>query len=109
MIFPLFPNAYHQSYLEMTPICFILMLFKYANDELENFSEWFKANKLWPNAGKTKCILFHKLRDNNNLRLQLPNLRTDNYEIKRSSSIKFLSVLVDENLEQTLQKLRTTM
>lgn len=46
MIFPLLPNAYHQSYLEMTPICFILMLFKYANDELENFSEWFKANKL---------------------------------------------------------------
>ena len=45
------------------------------------------------------CItLFHKLRDKDNLPLQLPNLKINNNEIKRSSSIKFLGVLVDENL-----------
>ena len=33
-----------------------------------------------------------------NLPFQLPNLKINNNEIKRSSSIKFLGVLVDENL-----------
>ena len=33
-----------------------------------------------------------------NLLLQLPNLKINSNEIKRSSSIKFLGVLVDENL-----------
>ena len=48
--------------------------------------------------GKTKFILFHKPRDNGNLPLQLLNLKINNYKIKRPSSIKFFSVLVDENL-----------
>ena len=76
----------------------IKILFKNANDELEKISQWFKANKLSLNEGKTKFTLFHKLRDKDNLPLQLPNLKISNNEIKRSSSIKFLGVLVDENL-----------
>ena len=76
----------------------IKILFKNANDELEKISQWFKANKLSLNEGKTKFTLFHKLRDKDNLPLQLPNLKINNNEIKRSSSIKFLGVLVDENL-----------
>ena len=48
--------------------------------------------------GKTKFTLFHKPRDNDNLPLQLLNLKINNYKIKRPSSIKFFSVLVDENL-----------
>ena len=65
---------------------------------ITTFSEWFKPNKLSLNEGKTKFTLFHKLRDKDNLPLQLPNLKINNNEIKRSSSIKFLGVLVDENL-----------
>ena len=42
--------------------------------------------------------LFHKLQDRDNLSLQLPVLKINNYEIERSSSIKFIGVLVDEHL-----------
>ena len=76
----------------------IKILFKNANDELEKISQWFKANKLSLNEGKTKFTLFHKPHDKDNLPLQLPNLKINNNEIKRYSSIKFLGVLVDENL-----------
>ena len=58
----------------------------------------FKAIKLPLNEGKTKFTLFHKPHDKDNLPLQLPNLKINNNKIKRSSSIKFLGVLVDENL-----------
>ena len=70
----------------------IKILIKNANDELEKISQWFKVKE------KTKSTLFHKPRNNDNLPLQLPNLRINNYKIKSSLSIKFLSVLVDENL-----------
>ena len=76
----------------------IKIVFKNANDELEKISQWFKANKLSLNEGKTKFALFHKPRDKDKLPLQIPNLKINNNEIKRSSSIKFLGVLVDENL-----------
>ena len=42
--------------------------------------------------------LFHKPGDKDNLSLQISNLKINNYKIKRSSSTKFLCVLVDENL-----------
>ena len=48
--------------------------------------------------GKTKFTLFHKQRAEDNLPLQLPNLNINNNEIKQSSPIKFLGVLVDQNL-----------
>ena len=70
----------------------IKSLIKNANDELEKISQWFKVKE------KNKFTLFHKLRNNDNLPLQLPNLRINNYKIKSSLSIKFLIVLVDENL-----------
>ena len=76
----------------------IKILFKNANDELEKISEWFKANKLFQNEEKAKYTVFHNPCDNDNLPLQLPHLRINNYEIKRSLSIKFLGFLVDENL-----------
>ena len=76
----------------------IKTLFQNANDELEKISQLFKTNKLSLNEGKTKFTLFQKPRDKDYLPLQLPNLKTNNNEIKRSLSIKFLGVLVDENL-----------
>ena len=62
------------------------------------FQEWFQANKLSLNEDKTRFTLFHKLQDRDNLPLQLPVLKINNYEIKRSTSIKFLGVMVDEHL-----------
>ena len=47
---------------------------------------------------KTKFTLFHKSWDKNNLPLQLPILKINNFEIKRTTSIKFLGIMVDENL-----------
>ena len=61
-------------------------------------SKRFKANKPSLNEGNTEFTLFHKSRHKDNLPLQLPNLKINNNEIKRSSSIKFLAVLVKEDL-----------
>ena len=47
----------------------IKILFKNANNELEKISQWFKANKLSLNEGKTKFTLFHKPRHKDNLPL----------------------------------------
>ena len=56
--------------------------------ELEKISEWFQANKLSLNEDKTRFTLFHKLQNGVNLPLQLSVLKINNYNIKRSSSIK---------------------
>ena len=73
-------------------------LFLKANIELKKISEWFQANKLSLNKDKTRFTLFHKLQDRDNLPLQLPVLKINDYEIKSSSSIKVLGVMVDEHL-----------
>ena len=73
-------------------------LFLKANIDLKKISEWFQANKLSLNEDKTRFTLLHNLEDRDNLLLQLPVLKINNYEIKRSSSIKFLGVMVDEHL-----------
>ena len=73
-------------------------LFLEANMELKRFSEWFQTNKLSLNEDKTRFTLFYKLQHKDNLPLQLPVLKINNYEIKRSSSIKLLGVMMDEHL-----------
>ena len=57
------------------------------------------SKQLSLNEDKTRFTLFHKLQDRDNLPLQLPVLKIDNCKIKRSSSIKFLGVMVDEYLD----------
>ena len=69
--------------------------------ELKKTSEWFRANKLSLNEDKTTFTLFHRFPDRDNLPLRLPVLKIIGYGIKRSSSIKFLEVLVDEQLVRT--------
>ena len=71
-------------------------LFETVNKELVNISRWFQANKLSLNAKKTKYILFHKPRKK--IPLNLPSLKINDFEITREQSIKFLGVLIDENL-----------
>ena len=50
------------------------------------------------NEDKTRFTLLHKLQDRDNLSLQLPVLKINNNEVKTSSSLKFLGVMVDEHL-----------
>ena len=50
------------------------------------------------NEDKTRFTFFHRLQDRDQLSLQLPVLKINNYEIKRSSSITFLRVIVVEHL-----------
>ena len=79
----------------------IKTLFLNTNLELHKISEWFRANKLSLNEYKTTFALFYRIQDRNNVPLRLPILKINDYDIKRSSSIKFLGVLVDEHLSWT--------
>ena len=79
----------------------IKTLFFNTNLELQKISGWFRANKLSLNEDKTTFTLFHRIKDRDNLPLRLPILKINDYDIKRSSSIKFLGVLVDEHLSWT--------
>ena len=76
----------------------IKTLFQTANIELEKIAIWFQANKLSLNESKAKFTLFHKSWDKDNLPPKLPIQKIDNFEIKRTTSIKFLGIMVDENL-----------
>ena len=74
------------------------MLFSMVSDELENIYEWFNANKLSLNAGKTKYSLFHKPSKTGDLSLLLPKLLTNDKKVEIVRSIKFYRVLLDEHL-----------
>ena len=47
---------------------------------------------------KTKYSFFHKTSEKDDIPLKLPRLQINNYNIERILSIKFLGVLLDENL-----------
>ena len=72
-------------------------LFELVNKELLLVQQWFNANKLSLNAGKTKYIFFHSPASKDNIPLRLPKLIINDTIIKRESVIKFLGVLLDEN------------
>ena len=76
----------------------IKTLFNTVNLELKKLNEWFKANKLSLNADKTKYTFFHKLSKRDNIPLKLPHLLINDTIIKRENAIKFLGVIIDENL-----------
>ena len=110
LLFLVFVNDLKNSTKLLEPIMFaddtnlfytnnnIKTLFEIANLELQNVNEWFIANKLSLNAEKTKYLFFHKQRVIENIPLKLPNLTFNGVEIKRESSIKFLGVMIDENI-----------
>ena len=76
----------------------IKTLFQTVNSKLRLVTKWFLANKLSLNAKKTKYVLFHKVIMCDSLPLQLPAMTLNNIEIKRENSVKFLGVIIDENL-----------
>ena len=76
----------------------IRSLFDTVNHELQNISEWFIANKLFLNAGKTKHILFCRPSKIDDLPLHLPALTINNKDVIRENNINFLGVIVNETL-----------
>ena len=68
------------------------------NEELASINQWFTSNKLSLNATKTKYSFFHKPSKKDGIHLMLPKLTISNYVIERQEFIKFLGVLLDENL-----------
>ena len=76
----------------------IKVLFETVSKELRYVNEWFLANKLSLNAGKTKYLFFHKPSARDSIPLRLPTITFNNIELKRESSVKFLGVLIDEKI-----------
>ena len=73
-------------------------LFSLVNQELQKNNEWFEANKLSLNVEKTKYYLFHKSSRRDDLPLLLTKFLIKKHKVERVESIKFLGVLLDENL-----------
>ena len=85
LLFLLYVNDLHNS-SAFDPIMFtddanlfyehkdLKTLFFLVNQELQKINEWFEANKLSINAGKTKYSLFHKPSRKDDLPLLLPRL-----------------------------------
>ena len=108
LLFLIFVNDLQAKYLD--PIMFaddtnlfcshknIKTLFQIVNSELKLVTEWFLANKLSLDVKKTKYVLFHKVTICDSLPLQLPAMTLNNIEIKSENSIKFLGVIIGENL-----------
>ena len=68
--------------------------FETVNKELHYVNEWFTANKLSLNAGKTKYLFFHKQSARDSIPLRLPTVTFNSIERKREFFIKFLGVII---------------
>ena len=69
-----------------------------VNNELKKISEWFISNKLSLNVKKNKYSFFHKPSKKDDIPLVLPKLNINDSEIAPTEPIRFLGVLLDENL-----------
>ena len=76
----------------------ISILFSIVNRELENINKWFISNRLFLKVKNTKFSAFHTASRKDDLQLVLPKLFIKNQVVKRQSSIKFLGILLNENL-----------
>ena len=75
-------------------------MFSLVNQGLQKINKWFEANKLSFNVGKSKYSLSHKRSRKDDLPLLLPRLLMQKHKVERVKSIKFLGVLLDENLSR---------
>ena len=73
-------------------------LFKRFHQELKKIGDWFKANKLSLDNRKSKYTLFHKKSFKDKLPLKLTALKIAEDNIERKTAIKFLGVMLDENI-----------
>jgi len=75
----------------------IKSLYQNVNNDLDGLYEWFKANKLSLNVGKTHYMLLN----NNNIPEAITNqydIKTGTDKIERKKNVKFLGVILDDNL-----------
>ena len=109
LLFLLYVNDLPNSSNVFVPIIFaddtnsfkhsnINTLFKTVNDKLIEVNEWFSANTLSLNVGKTKSSLFHKSGKKYCIPSHLPTLKINNHDIERVNMMKCLGVLLDDNL-----------
>lgn len=68
----------------------------FLNSELLKLCRWFNCNKLFFNHSKTNYIVFKNPR--RNMDYQNCNLVINNTQIERKSTVKFLGVTLEENL-----------
>ena len=73
-------------------------LFATVNSEFQMICGWFRANKFSLNVTKTNYTLFHKNSAKDKLPLKMPQLIIGSIKIKNKSSVKFLGVMLDENI-----------
>ena len=73
-------------------------LFLKLNNKLYKINPWHISNRLSLNIKKRKYSFFYKNSKQDDIPLLLPKLKRDNYETKRVESVKFLGVLIYENL-----------
>ena len=74
----------------------IIKFFAAGNEKLMNINDWFMVNKLSLNVGRTKYSLFSKPSKVDDLPLMVQNFSFQ--EMKRVPYIKFLGVLLNDNL-----------
>ena len=75
-----------------------LLLVKIYNLELKNINEWMTANKLIVNFAKTKYLLFTPRKSNYSIANTSFKVHFKNDTIEKVSSIRFLGVIINENL-----------
>ena len=110
LLFLLYVNDLYKASSILKPIMFaddtnffysnknIKQLFHVMNQELLNIQTWFNANKLSLNITKTKYSFFHSLAYQDRIPLRLPSLFINGINIKRETTMKFLGILLDENI-----------
>ena len=64
--------------------------------DLENLTDWFRANKLSLNVTKTNFILFSN--DTRSIADKIIKLNLSNININRVSETKFLGIIIDDKL-----------
>ncbi len=74
----------------------ITTVFDHVNHDLEHLADWFRANKLSLNIGKTNCVVFNL---NNNHQYQNLRLKIGHDVIETKSVVKFLGIYIDKKLQ----------
>ena len=76
----------------------IQKLFTTVNEELASINQWFNSSKLSLNAKKQNILFSIKPSKKDDILLTLPKFTISNHVIERQVFIKFIGVLLDENL-----------
>ena len=110
LLFLLYVNDLKNSSSVLDPIMFaddtdlfythsnMQRLFSTMNEELVSIIQWFTSDKLSLNAKKTRYSCFHKPSKKDDIPFMLQKLTISNHVIEMQEFIKFLVVLLDENL-----------